>query len=95
MQPEQQPQTINPADAARKPDDPAPIIEKNGVETNGGGKKRSRAGKNGEPKAKKAKVSHAVAIAQAEKEKEEVVVVVEEQQQTAHDNNEDDSDNSV
>lgn len=89
VQPEQ-PQTINPADAARKADDPPPIVEKNIVETNGTGKKRSRSGKNGEPKTKKSKVAHAAPIARAEKEKEDEVVADE---QIAHD--EGDSDNSV
>lgn len=90
MQPEQ-PQTINPADAARKADDPPPVVvEKNVVETNGTGKKRSRSGKNGEPKTKKTKVAHAVPIARADEEKEDKVVADE---QTAHD--EGDSDNSV
>jgi hypothetical protein len=89
VQPEQ-PQTINPADAARKADDPPPVVEKNVVETNGTGKKRSRPGKNGEPKAKKTKVAHVPPIARAEEEKEDKVVADE---QTAHD--EGDSDNSV
>jgi hypothetical protein len=87
VQPEQ-PQTINPADAARKADDPPPVVEKNVVETNGAGKKRSRSSKSGEHKAKKTKVAHVAPVAQKEKEDE---VIAEEQ--TAHD--EGDSDNSV
>ena len=67
-----QPQTINPADAARKPDDPPPPT----VEQNGAGavaaanKKRSKTTKNGEPKAKKVKVA---AAARPEKAKEEEI----------------------
>ena len=65
----EQPQTINPADAARKPDDPSlPTVEQNGtaaaVAVN---KKRSKTTKNGEPKAKKVKVA-----VRPEKDKEEV-----------------------
>ena len=85
----EQPQTINPADASRKADDP-PVVEKNGVDTNGTSKKRSRSGKNGESKAKKAKLAHAAPIAQAEKEKEDEIVT---EEQTVHD--EGDSDNTV
>lgn len=55
----EQPQTINPADAARKPDDPSPPI----VAHNGTGatatKKRSKSTRNGEPKTKKVKVAAA------------------------------------
>ena len=62
----EQPQTINPADAARKPDDPSlPTGEQNEAAVN---KKRSKMTKNGEPKAKKVKVA---AAARPEKVKED------------------------
>jgi len=68
----EQPQTINPADAARKPDDPSsPTVEQNGTGAAAAvNKKRSKTTKNGEPKAKKAKVS---AAARLEKAKEEEI----------------------
>lgn len=54
-----QPQTVNPAEAAGKPDE-APAVQNGIAEANGvvpvNGKKRSKTGKNGEPKAKKTKV---------------------------------------
>ena len=64
----EQPQTINPADAARKPEDPSlPAVEQNG--TAAVNKKRSKTTKNGEPKAKKVKV----AAVRPEKDKDEGV----------------------
>jgi hypothetical protein len=64
----EQPQTINPADAARKPDDPSlSAVEQNGTAVAATvGKKRSKTTKNGEPKAKKVKV-----VVRPEKDKEE------------------------
>jgi hypothetical protein len=54
----EQPQTINPADASRKPDDPSPTVEQNGTAAAAAvNKKRSKTTKNGEPKAKKVKVA--------------------------------------
>ena len=51
----EQPQTINPADAARKPDDsPLPSVEQNGTAAV---KKRPRATRNGDHKTKKVKVA--------------------------------------
>ena len=68
----EQPQTINPADAARKPDDPSlPTVEQNGTAAAAVvNKKRSKMTKNGEqPKVKKVKVVH------PEKNKEEGISV--------------------
>jgi hypothetical protein len=64
----EQPQTINPADAARKPEDPSlPTVEQNGTAAAAAvNKKRSKTTKNGEPKAKKVKVA-----VRPEKDKEE------------------------
>ena len=64
----EQPQTINPADAARKPDDPSlPTVEQNGSAAAAAvNKKRSKTTKNGEPKAKKVKV-----VVRSEKDKDE------------------------
>jgi neural Wiskott-Aldrich syndrome protein len=66
------PQTINPADAARKPDDPSlPTAEQNGTAAAVAAsvnKKRSKTTKNGEPKAKKVKVA-----ARLEKDKDEEI----------------------
>ena len=67
----EQPQSINPADAAKKPDDPSPPT----MEQMRAGvaaavhEKRSKTTKNGEPKAKKAKASAAA----LEKAKEEEI----------------------
>lgn len=60
----EQPQTVNPSDTGRKPDDGASLVlapERNGVEAAPAvGKKRTRTTKTGEPKAKKAKAGAAV-----------------------------------
>ena len=68
----EQPQTINPADAARKPDDPSlPTMDKNGTgATPAVSQKRSKTTKSGGPKTKKVKVATAP---RPEKAKEEEV----------------------
>jgi len=57
----EQPQTINPADAARKPDDPSPptVVHNGTGATATVNKKRSKSTRNGEPKTKKVKVAAA------------------------------------
>ncbi|KAF8957692.1 hypothetical protein BDZ97DRAFT_1844781 [Flammula alnicola] len=78
-----QPQTINPADAAKKAEESPPSTERNGVEGMGTGKKRPRTMKNGELKAKKAKVVVApttlatAAAAVREKGKEDEAAIAE------------------
>lgn len=64
----EQPQTINPADAARKPDEPSlATVDQNGTAATATvNKKRSKTTKNGEPKAKKVKV-----VVRPDKDKEE------------------------
>ncbi|KAF8802278.1 hypothetical protein BYT27DRAFT_7226574 [Phlegmacium glaucopus] len=67
----EQPQTINPADAARKPDDPSSVTgEKNGTGAAGAVSKKRSKTKNGESKAKKAKTA---AAARPESAKEEEI----------------------